>query len=128
MLHRILTTLAALGFCLCASAAPFITVAVRAEIDGLLTRLEKSSCEFQRNGSWYSGKEARKHLQRKLDYLIDKNMVQTTEQFIERGATGSSTSGKAYQVRCGSAAAQPSAQWLQQELKTLRTAPAGAPK
>ena len=119
MQHRILTTVAALSFSLCAFAAPFITIAVRTEIDGLLTRLETSGCEFQRNGSWYSGKEARAHLQRKLDYLIDKNMVQTAEQFIEKGAS-SSSSGKEYLVRCGRAEPQPAGQWLSQELKALR--------
>lgn len=105
---------------LSAHAAPFLSIAVRTEIDGLLNRLELSGCEFQRNGSWYSGKEARAHLQRKLDYLIDKNMVQTAEQFIDKGASSSSTSGKAYQVRCGKSEAVPSGQWLTQELKALR--------
>jgi hypothetical protein len=32
---------------------------VRAEIDALLAKLQASGCEFNRNGSWSNGSEAR---------------------------------------------------------------------
>ena len=105
-----------------ALAAP-LAPAVRAEVDALLTSLERSGCEFSRNSSWYSGAEAKTHLLRKLDYLEGKGMVSTTEQFIALGASTSSSSGKPYQVRCAGAAPVDSKQWLTARLATLRTAP-----
>ena len=105
-----------------ASAAP-TAAPVRAEINTLLTTLQTSGCQFNRNGSWYTGAEAKDHLLRKLAGFEDKTTVQNTEQFIELAATKSSSSGKAYQVKCG-ANAQPveSKQWLTGQLVTLRNA------
>ena len=71
------------------------------EVRQLLTRLEQSGCSFNRNGTWYNGPEAKSHLQRKYDYLVKRNLVNSSEQFIERGASRSSFSGRAYTVRCG---------------------------
>ena len=102
-------------------AAPLTPVA-RAEVDALLTRLQTSGCEFNRNGSWYSGSDAKAHLLKKLNYLEGKDMVQTAEQFIERGASGSSMSGKPYLVRCAGKAPTESAQWLKAELQQVRAA------
>ena len=105
--------------------------AVRAEIEALLAKLQSSGCEFNRNGSWHSGNDAKTHLLRKLEYLEKKTTLRSTEQFIELAATSSSSSGQAYQVRCGGAAALPSAQWLTKELVATRAAsrlPASAPK
>lgn len=92
----------------------------RAEVDALLARLQTSGCQFNRNGSWYSGAEARDHLQRKLEYLEKKDMVKSTEQFIDLGATSSSYSGKPYMVKCGTAAPIESKAWLTSELKAIR--------
>jgi len=91
------------------------------EIQHLLSRLESSGCQFFRNGSWYSSKEARSHLQQKYDYLARKGMVSSAESFVELGATSSSASGKPYQVRCASdAQPTPSAAWLKAELENYR--------
>lgn len=94
----------------------------RPEIDALLLRLQESGCSFNRNGSWYAAPDARAHLAKKLQYLEDRNLVQTTEQFIERAASASSLSGKPYLVRCGSAAPVESRIWLTQQLQALRAA------
>jgi hypothetical protein len=105
-------------------AAP-LPPAARAEIDGLLSRLESSACEFGRNGSWYPATEAKSHLLRKLGYLEDKGLVQTAEQFIERAASSSSVTGEPYLVRCGSDAPVQSGSWLRAQLKAMRaTGPA----
>lgn len=102
-------------------ASPLVQAAsARGEIDALLSRLESSGCEFNRNGSWHSGPEAKSHLLRKLEYLEKKNMAASAEQFIDLGASASSSSGKAYQVRCPGEAAVPSRQWLIAELQKLR--------
>lgn len=90
------------------------------EVDALLTRLGASNCEFNRNGSWYPGAEARAHLQKKLDYLQGKGRINTTEDFIRLAASGSSVSGQPYQVRCPGRPAVPSEQWLQQQLQAVR--------
>ena len=69
----------ALATCLAATATP-LPPAARAEVDALLARLQSSGCEFNRNGSWHSGAEAKAHLLKKLDYLEGKNLVTTAEQ------------------------------------------------
>lgn len=101
------------------TAAPLPPPA-RAEVDALLTRLQSSGCEFNRNGSWYAGAEARAHLLKKLDYLEGKDLVKNAEQFIERGASASSMSGKPYLVRCPGKAPVESAQWQTAELRQVR--------
>lgn len=92
----------------------------RAEIQSLLAALQSSGCEFKRNGTWYSGADARSHLQRKLDYLADRNAIATAEQFIQLGATESSSSGKPYLVRCGNAPETESRIWLNAKLSEIR--------
>lgn len=94
--------------------------AIRTEIDQLLTKLQASGCEFNRNGSWYSGAEAKDHLLRKLEYIENKGTLHSTEQFIELAASKSSFSGKAYQVKCGNEPAQESQAWLTKQLGAIR--------
>ena len=101
--------------------------AAQAEIKDLLTRLGDSGCQFQRNGSWHTAKEAQSHLRRKLDYLIDREAVASAEQFIERAASKSSRSGKDYEVQCGKQAPVASSQWLRTQLRALRSAEKPAP-
>lgn len=107
--------------CSLAVAAP-TAAPVRAEIDLLLSKLQASGCEFNRNGSWYSGGEAKDHLLRKLEHIQGKSKVQSAEQFIELAAAKSSSSGKAYQVRCGSEAPVESQIWLTRQLGVIRAA------
>lgn len=94
--------------------------AAQGEIEGLLSQLAASGCQFKRNGSWHTAEEAQAHLHRKLDYLVDRGAVASTEQFIERAATKSSISGKPYQVQCNNQAPVASSRWLRRELKVLR--------
>ena len=86
----------------------------------LLSRLEGSKCQFNRNGTWYSGAEAKAHLVQKLEYMERISSPATTEAFIELAATTSSSSGKPYLVKCGSTEAESSAFWLRRELQQLR--------
>lgn len=92
----------------------------KTEIDHLLAYLERSGCEFSRNGSWYDAAKARAHLDEKYQYLVKKGMVSSAEDFIGRAASESSVTGKAYQVRCAGAAPVPSALWLKSELTRYR--------
>ena len=94
----------------------------RQEIAHLLDFVADSGCQFNRNGSWHDSKAARNHLQEKYDYLKHRKLVPDTKTFIERAATESSFSHKAYQVRCGNGQTMTSAQWLNTELARYRAA------
>lgn len=122
---RALLVAAALGALGSTTAQATTPAPVRGEITALLARLESSGCRFNRNGDWHAGGEARAHLLRKLDAIEGKTTVASTERFIELAATRSSTSGQAYQVQCGQAAPQASADWLGAQLRQLR---ASAPR
>lgn len=90
------------------------------EIRHLFEYLERSNCEFNRNGSWYSPYEAVKHIETKYRYLINRGLINTAEQFIDRAASRSSMSGKSYLVRCGDSIPVKSSVWFTDELKRLR--------
>ena len=117
---RLLLFLLAVVFAAVGAAAALSPTA-RAEIDALLSRLEASSCTFNRNGTWYPATEAKSHLLRKLKYLEDRGTVRSTEQFIELAGSSSSTTGKPYLVKCGSSAAVESGAWLQSQLRIIRS-------
>ena len=97
-------------------------VKVQNEVSFLLGYVTGSGCEFYRNGDWYNARKAVAHLRDKYKYLNDRNLVSTTEQFIERAASESSFSGKPYQIRCSGGAAVTSQQWLSEKLVELRAA------
>jgi len=118
-MKRLLLFLLAVSFAAAGNAAS-LSPAARAEIDALLSRLEASSCTFNRNGTWYPPAEAKSHLLRKLKYLEDRGAVQSTEQFIERAASSSSTTGQPYLVKCGSGAPVQSGTWLLSQLQGMR--------
>lgn len=101
-----------------AAAAP--SEAARREIASLIGALDGSSCRFQRNGSWHDAAEARAHLQRKYDYLLRKDKVDTAEQFIERAASQSSITGTPYRIACPGQPEQTAAAWFGATLKALR--------
>jgi len=115
------------GFWWASSFASPTAAPVKAEIDALMERLQASGCQFNRNGSWYSGAEAKGHILRKLEYLEGKRTVQNAEQFIELAASRSSSSGKAYQVKCGNEPPFESQVWLNKQLSIIRAA-SGQPR
>ena len=108
-----------LGLSFLAQAAP--SEHAKAEITGLMNKLANSGCQFQRNGDWHDAGQARAHLQRKYDYLLKQNLVDSSEQFIQRAASKSSVSGKPYRVKCG-ALELDSAVWFDMQLQRLRKA------
>lgn len=93
---------------------------VQREINLLLNYVETSGCEFYRNGNWSGSKTAQTHLLDKYKHLVAKNLVNTTEDFIERVATGSALSGQPYEVKCKGSATVSSKLWLQDELTRIR--------
>ena len=113
-----------LAFIACALAPAAVAgeqgTAAPNEISHLLSRLGASGCQFYRNGTWHDAAKAVEHINTKYEYLHKRNLVPTAEAFIERAASESSMSGKAYLVKCGDAASVPSADWLRAELKRYR--------
>jgi Family of unknown function (DUF5329) len=91
------------------------------EIAHLFSTLEASNCQFYRNGTWHVTKDASAHLHSKYRYLQDNDLVPSAEKFIERAATESSLSGKAYQIKCADNVARPSAPWFQAALVKYRS-------
>jgi hypothetical protein len=119
-------TVRALALFVMLSAIPFASAKaqpppnVQTEIEYLLKYIEASGCSFYRNGSWYDGARARAHLRTKYDYLAGRQLVGTTEDFIDKAATKSSVSGKAYKIRCADGVEVESGLWLRQVLAQYR--------
>ena len=99
-------------------AAP--PTSVQIEVNFLLGYVEGSGCEFYRNGAWYDSKAAQAHLRGKYNHLAAANLIDSTEDFIERAATASSLSGQPYSVKCNGGATATSRQWLRDELARFR--------
>lgn len=107
-----------------AVAAPLPEPA-RAEVMAVLDRLAASGCRFERNGTWYSAAEAREHLLTKLAQAERRASLRTAEAFIDRAASASSVSGRAYRVRCGDGAPIESRPWLHRQLQEVRASAGG---
>ena len=105
-----------------AAAAATPDPAAQAEIAHLLSYLETSGCAFYRNGTWHDAKEARAHLEKKRNYLVNRSLIGSTEDFIAKAATASSVSGEKYLVRCTPDQPVPSGAWLRAELQHFRVA------
>ena len=89
-----------------------------AEIDQLLAHIASSSCTFIRSGQEYTGVEARKHLEFKMNFVLSR--IESTEQFIDKLASVSSTTGEPYQMRCGNTQTL-ARTWLNTQLKLVRS-------
>ena len=87
------------------------------EIHHLLQFIENSECVFVRNNNRNSSLKARKHIERKYNYI--KRRVKTAEDFIKYAATQSIISGKPYMIICKNRE-DPFAEWLQTELDAFR--------
>ena len=106
------------------SAAP-PTIA-QTEINYLLGFIERSGCQFYRNGSWYDSKRAQEHLRTKYDFMVARDLIKTAEDFIEQAATKSSMSGIAYALKCSGAPVVASSLWLREVLSRYRSTAAQA--
>jgi hypothetical protein len=90
---------------------------VSAEIDQLLGNIANSNCTFIRSGQEYSAAEARKHLEMKMNFVLSR--LESTEQFIDKLASESSTTGEPYQIRCGNTQTV-ARTWLNTQLQLVR--------
>ena len=89
------------------------------EIEYLLQAVGQSGCLFQRNGTQHDSAEAESHL--RLKYRNGKRYVSSAEMFIERLATKSSWTGKAYTIQCPHEPVMDSADWLNDQLQLYRS-------
>jgi len=90
------------------------------EISHLFNYLKGSSCQFNRNGTWYTASEAADHINTKYQNLLKRDLIKTTEDFIDRAASKSSMSGKPYLVKCNSSDSIESSIWFSTELNKYR--------
>jgi hypothetical protein len=95
----------------------------QAEIDYLIAFVGQSACDFKRNGFWYTGEQARQHLQEKLALVVLRTPVSTAEQFISQVASKSAYTGMRYEVRCQGSPVIAVDDWLLQEIRRHRTLP-----
>lgn len=109
-----------LGLVIALTARAEPPVIVQQEVSHLLRYIADSGCRFKRNGVWSDSKTAEAHVRRKYEFLVGRNLVGTTQDFIDRAATESSLSGQPYEIRCGGAASMPSSLWLREELARYR--------
>ncbi|MCB2216551.1 DUF5329 domain-containing protein [Desulfofustis glycolicus] len=93
---------------------------VAIEIDHLLEHIRTAPCRFNRNGTWHEADEAAEHIGRKYRYLLRRDRIDSTEDFIRQAATASSISGRAYLVQCRSDTVLKTADWLTGILAELR--------
>ena len=89
------------------------------KINYLLGKLETPGLKFVRNGEEHSGKEAKSHMERKLNYAGNK--MSTVDQFIDYLGTKSSLTGKTYYVILADGKKIESAVWLRSQLDLLKT-------
>jgi Family of unknown function (DUF5329) len=99
---------------------PSAAKSLESEVNHLFAYLEHSGCRFERNGKWHTSQEAAAHLRKKFAHLRKRGDIADAADFIAKGATGSSMSGKPYRVQCGDAQPVPSATWLGDELARYR--------
>jgi len=84
----------------------------------LLNTVSESNLVFIRNGTEYTGEQARDHLQNKLDAAGDR--IHTAEDFISYLASKSMITGTPYYVRLPDGTQLEAATWLRKKLATVK--------
>ncbi len=90
------------------------------EIAYLLSHMEQSGCEFNRNGSWYNATDASAHVRKKYQHLVRNELLSSAEDFIVGAASQSSISKQPYQVRCPGQLVVESGPWFDGALRQHR--------
>ncbi len=88
------------------------------EINHLLEFVSNTTCQYERNCSFYDGVRAEQHIKKKYEYFKDR--IHSAEDFIKYSATKSTISGNQYKIHCADMAVQNSSDWLLDELKKYR--------
>ena len=119
MMKTLAALAAALPLAALAQPAP-LPARTQAEIRHLLDYISQSGCRFGRNGDWADTNAARDHVEFKYQYLRNRGMIASAEDFIDKAASRSSLSGKEYLVQCPGTPAAPTGGWLRAELDHYR--------
>lgn len=96
-------------------------------IEKLLNEVGKSELTFVRNGKDHSGAAAKKHLEYKYNYVKNgfwfwqKGEAVNVKDFIEKIASGSSTTGKDYFIKDKKGKLIPTRTWLRNKLKIIQS-------
>src|SRR4051812_17163103 len=115
-MRRLLVCL--LSLLLTAELARALDSQTKAEIDELITFVEKSGLRFIRNGSEHSAAEGAQLLREKLSHAGDR--VKTTEDFITGVATMTYLTHHPYLVKFADGRTQSTADWLRAHLVEVR--------
>lgn len=91
------------------------------EIEYLLSSVGSSGCVFIRNGKSHNAEDAEDHLRMKYDN--GRRYATTSEKFIERLASKSSLSRRAYYIDCEDEERLNSGDWFKQRLSEYRANP-----
>jgi hypothetical protein len=90
------------------------------EIEYLLSFVAESNCIFIRNGKEHQAKKASEHLAMKYNHV--RGRIKTAENFIDKIASKSSLTRRAYTIRCNDKQEVPTEQWLRDALQSYRKA------
>ena len=90
--------------------APTLADSMNEEIDYLISSVGKGGCTFIRNGNRLTGEDARMRLKSKR--RRNAHIIDSTEEFIEKIASQSATSGKPYLIRCKGENQQNAGEWF----------------
>ncbi len=83
----------------------------------LLSIIGRSQLTFIRNGKEYSPKEAKAHLETKLEWAL--NRVSTAKEFVERVASKSLMTGEPYYIKLSDKKKVKAKNWLLNELSII---------
>lgn len=89
----------------------------RNDLNLLMGGLESCQCKFIRNGSEHEPKEAREHMERKLNAADGR--IQTIPDFIEHIGSKSSMSGKPYLVKFADGKTVEAGVWLKERWEEI---------
>jgi hypothetical protein len=96
-------------------------------IEKLLVEVEKSELTFVRNGKNHNSKQARSHLEYKYNYVKNgfwfwqKAREVDVKSFIDKIASGSSTTGKEYFIKDKKGELIPAKKWLNDKLLQIKS-------
>jgi hypothetical protein len=107
-------------FCFPCHHAAAMSPAARAEVDYLISYVEKSGLRFVRSGREHTAVEGAAHLRMKLDRSGGR--VNSAEDFITRVASKSYLTGSSYLVKTSDGRTYPTGPWLTDALAKYRAA------
>ena len=104
--------------CLILASTESLAASADEEIRYLIGSVGRDGCAFVRNDRRYSRREARDHLRSK--WRLNEQLVEDAEDFIDKLASQSATSGQPYLIRCRGQQEMTAREWFSQLLVEYR--------